>query len=80
MKNKETALRTLVLASALLIGFLSLPVQADAAHRRHGHDGSTTVKLANGRTVTFQFMRMGGRMMAVAPASAIDPFHFASER
>ncbi|MGA7323458.1 MAG: hypothetical protein WBX25_02965 [Rhodomicrobium sp.] len=80
MKNKEAALRALVLASALVIGSLSLASQADAARPRHNPRHAMTLKLANGRTVTFQLMRMGGRMMAVAPASEIDPFHFASER
>ncbi len=63
-------MRTLALASALLIGSLSLFPTADAARRHHR---TVTVQLANGRTVTFRLMRMGGKMMMVAPMSAFGP-------
>jgi hypothetical protein len=68
--NKEANLRTLALASALLIGSLSLVPTADAARRHHR---TVTVQLPNGRTVTFRLMRIGGRMMMVAPMSAFGP-------
>lgn len=71
LKKKEAALRTLVLASALLFGSLSLPSQADAARPRHHSTADPHNLESNGPSV---------RELDGVPFSAIDPFHFPDEK
>jgi hypothetical protein len=59
------------LASALLFCSLSFLPAAEA--RLNNQHRSVKVQLANGKTVTFRMVRIGGRMMMIAPASVFGP-------
>jgi hypothetical protein len=60
-------MRAFALFSALIIATTALfPVTAESAGRKHGAK-TMSVRLANGRTVHMQLMRINGRMMAVVP-------------
>jgi len=69
----EIPMRILALSTALLAGGLLVAPVAEAKMAHHGK--TMTVRLEGGKSVTFQLVRMHGRMMAIAPASDFDAFH-----
>ena len=67
-------MKVFTLISALILGStLPLTLPAAAANKAHR---SMTVRLANGKRVTFRVVRYHGTMMAMIPAADLsDVFH-----